>query len=130
MFTTILLYILISYVLMLLAYWLPRYRLFHVPVMASVILFDIGVPFYLYTHRHWWRRLVEQQDIFSFLVWMHFGLLIVMYVLEGMQVYSAARLVKGDPDAREKHRGQGKALLVARGLVILTGAILADPEDR
>jgi hypothetical protein len=118
----------ISYLLMLAAYFLPRYRFFHIPVMVSVILFDVGVPFYLYSHRNWWHRLIEQQDIFSSLVWMHFGLFAAMYALEGMQVHSARKLSKDNDDARSEHRGQGTALLMVRGLVILSGAILAEPE--
>ena len=118
---------LITYLLMLAAYFLPRFRYFHIPVMVSCLLFDIGMPVYLYTHRHWYHRLVEQGDIFSFLIWMHFGLLITMYVLYGTQINTALRMFKGDPDARADHHGQGKALLLARGLVIITGAILANP---
>jgi hypothetical protein len=117
----------LSYLLMLAAYFLPRHRFFHIPAMVSVILFDVGMPFYLYTHRNWWHRLIEQQDIVSFLVWMHFGLLITMYSLYVAQIYAAGKLLKGDPDARAVHRSQGQAILVARGLVIVTGAILYSP---
>jgi len=117
----------LSYLLMLAAYFLPRHRFFHIPGMVSVILFDVGMPFYLYTHRNWWHRLIEQQDIVSFGVWMHFGLLVTMYSLYAAQIYTAARLLKGDPDARSAHHSQGKAILAVRGLVIVTGAILYNP---
>lgn len=117
----------LSYLLMLAAFFLPRQRWFHIPAMSAVILFDLGMPIYLYTHRNWWHRLVEQGDMFSFLVWMHFGLLITMYVLDAAQIYTAARIFKGDAEARSMHHAQGKALLTVRGLVILTGAILAEP---
>ena len=116
-----------TYLLMLAAYYLPRHRYFHIPVMISCLLFDISMPIYLYTHRHWYHRLFEQGDIFSFLVWMHFGLFITLYVLYGVQISSALKIFKGDPEARATHHGQGKALLLARGLVIITGAILANP---
>ncbi len=118
----------LSYVLMLAAYYLPRWRLFHVPVMVSVAVFDLGMPFYLYTHRNWWHRLIEQQELLSFLVWMHVGLIITLYALYAAQGYTAHKIVKGAGDARKDHRGQGKALLAVRGLVIITGAILANPE--
>jgi hypothetical protein len=117
----------LSYLLMLGAYFLPRRRWFHIPAMSSIILFDLGMPFYLYSHRNWWHRLVEQGDMFSFLVWMHFGLLITMYVLYAAQIHTAAKIFKGDGGARAMHHAQGKALLTVRGLVILTGAILAEP---
>jgi hypothetical protein len=116
-----------SYLVMLAAYFLPRHRYFHMPVMASVIVFDVGMPFFLVSHRDWWHRLVVQEDIFSFLVWMHFGLLITLYALEAAQAWSAWRLLKGMNEARTAHHGQGKALLMVRALVIITGGILANP---
>lgn len=93
--------------------------------MAAVIVFDVCMPFYLYTHRDWWKQLIDQQDIFSFLVWMHFGLLVVMYALEGMQILSARKILRGDAAARRDHRMQGRALLAVRALAIVTGGLLA-----
>jgi len=117
-----------SYLLMLVAYFLPRKRFFHIPVMIAVMVFDVSLPIYLYLHRDWWHRLVEQQEIFSSLVWMHFILLIAMYLLDAAQVHTARRILKGDLTAREDHHTQGKALLIVRGLVVLSGAILANPD--
>ncbi len=119
---------LLSYGLMVAAYFLHRVRLFHVPVMLAIIVFDIAMPFYLYLHRNWWKRLIEEGDITSFLVWMHIGLLITMFVLDGAQILTARRIFKGDHSARPDHNLQGKALLAVRGLVVLTGAALANPE--
>jgi hypothetical protein len=116
-----------GYVFMLAAYFLARHRVFHIPTMLAVIVFDLGMPFYLYTHRDWWQRLIVDQDLFSFLVWMHFGLLIGVYGLEAAQLYTARRILRGDAEARRNHHAQGKALLVVRGLVILTGGFLASP---
>jgi hypothetical protein len=118
---------LLSYLLMLSAYFLHRWRWFHIPAMLAIIVFDVGMPFFVYLHGHWWHRLIEQQEILSYLVWMHFGLLITMYVLDGMQIITARKILKGDASARADHHGQGKALLLVRGLVIVTGAILANP---
>ncbi|MBI1175453.1 MAG: hypothetical protein GC139_09350 [Sideroxydans sp.] len=117
----------VSYLLMLAAYYLPRHRYFHIPVMISCILFDAGMPIYLYTHRHWWRRLIDHQEILSSLVWMHFCLLMVLYVLYAVQVLSARKMLRGDPEARLSHHGQGKAMLIVRALTILSGAMLATP---
>jgi hypothetical protein len=119
---------LLSYLLMVVAYFLHRQRWFHIPVMSAIIVFDIAMPFYLYLHRNWWKRLVEQGDITSFLVWMHLGLLITMFVLDGAQIITARKIFKGDQAARGDHRTQGRALLAVRGLVVLTGAILSNPE--
>jgi hypothetical protein len=118
----------LSYLVMLAAYFLHRQRWLHVTAMLSIIVFDVAMPFYLYLHRNWWKRLVEEGDIASFLVWMHLGLLIAMYVLDGAQIITARKIFKGEHAARGDHYTQGRALLVVRGLVILTGAILANPE--
>ncbi len=116
-----------SYLLMLSAYFLPKHRAFHIPVMGATIIFDFAMPFFLVTHRNWWHRLIEQNDIFSFLIWMHFGLLITMYALEAAQIASALQILKGVSSARLAHHSQGRALLVARALAIITGGVMAEP---
>ncbi len=118
----------LSYLLMLAAYFRPRQRYFHIPVMIATMVFDVALPIFLYLHRNWWHRLIEQQDIFSSLVWMHFILLITMYALDGAQINSARKVLKGDFTARDDHHSQGRALLIVRALVILSGAILANPD--
>jgi hypothetical protein len=80
-----------TYLVMLAAYFRPHHRLFHIPVMISVMIFDLGVPVYLYTHRDWWKRMIEEQEIFSPLVWMHGALFIGLYALDVAQVYSARK---------------------------------------
>lgn len=117
-----------SYGVMLAAYFLHRHRWLHVPVMAACLAFDVGMPVYLYTHRNWYHRLIDEGDLFSFLVWMHFGLLVGMYALYGLQLLTARRILAGDASARADHHAQGKMMLLARGLVIVTGAILANPN--
>ena len=94
--------------------------------MLAAILFDLAMPIFLVTHRNWWHRLIDQEDIFSFGVWMHFGLLITMYALEAAQVYSANKILQGDPSARAIHHSQGRALLMVRALVIATGGGMAE----
>ena len=115
-----------SYLLMLLAFHWSARRALHMPVMVSLILFDLAMPFYLYATRNWYKRLIEQGDIASFGVWMHLGLVLTLYALHVFQVISARGVLRGDAEARTDHHGQGKAILVVRGLVILTGAILAE----
>lgn len=119
---------LVSYLLMLAAFFLPRQRLFHIPVMLAVMVFDVALPIYLYLHRDWWHRLIEKQEILSSLVWMHLILLLAMYALDAVQILSARKMLKGDEAAREDHRSQAKALLLVRGLVIVSGGMLANPE--
>lgn len=122
---------LLTYVLMLMAFYWHRMRRFHVPVMVFIILFDLGMPFYLMATRDWKTRLIDHGDILSFGVWMHFGLLITLFVLYALQIYTGLQLLRQtDEDAqmaRRDHRAQGKGILLARALVIASGAILAEP---
>lgn len=116
---------LLSYGFMLVAYRWPHQRLFHIPTMCSIIIFDLSMPLFLVTHRNWWHRLIEVGDLFSFLVWMHFGLLITLYTLEFMQALTGFRLFKGDSSVRSRHHDQAKAVLIVRALVLTTGGFLA-----
>ena len=128
MLLTISLTALLSYLVMLAAYFMPQRRYFHIPVMVAIMALDVSLPVYLYLHRNWWHRLVEQQELFSSLVWMHFILLIGMYTLDAIQIHTARKILGGDATARIDHHSHGKALLIVRGLVILSGAILANPD--
>jgi type VI protein secretion system component VasK len=126
----------LTYLLMLLAFFWHRMRRFHVAVMASIIVFDVSMPFYLVATRDWKTRLIDDGDILSFGVWMHFGLIVTLFVLYVIQVQTALKMLRAprqemDAESREairkEHRAQGLGILLARGLVIATGAILADP---
>jgi hypothetical protein len=117
-----------TYALMVAAFFLPRQRSFHVPVMAATILFDLLMPFYLVLTNDWYKRLIEQEEIFSFMIWMHFILVLTLYALYGLQVMTVKKMVNGDMEARKEHRTQGVGILIARGLVILSAAMLIDPS--
>lgn len=128
----------LTFLLMLLAMYWHRRRRFHITVMASVMLFDLAMPFYLVATRDWKTRLFDDGDILSFGVWMHFGLIITLYVLYVIQVQTALKIlrsgkqavdVEGVEEMRREHRAQGLGILMARALVIITGAILADPAS-
>ena len=45
---------------MLLAFRYAKKRAYHVMTMIVVILFDIGMPVYLYLNKVWYRRLFEE----------------------------------------------------------------------
>lgn len=126
----------LTFLLMLAAMYWHRLRRFHVSVMVSVMLFDLAMPFYLVATRDWKTRLLDDGDILSFGVWMHFGLIVTLYVLYVIQVQTALKILRAgkkavDVDeqqvAHREHRAQGLGILLARALVIITGAILADP---
>ncbi len=117
---------LVTYVLMLAAFRYAKLRTFHVLIMTSVILFDLGMPIYLYLYKDWYRRLIVENELTSFLVWIHFMMLVMMYALYVMQVKTALCLLRSDNSVRIDHRAQGKALLLVRALVIFTGALLVE----
>lgn len=121
------LFIAATYLVMLIAYRLPHRPLIHRPVMAGIICLDMLFPFYLYANKDWARRLIEQQEIMSFMVWMHLMFVITLYVLYFVQIQSARRLLKGDQEARGEHKSQGLGILIVRGLVLASAIMLVEP---
>jgi len=124
------LFVAATYVLMLIAYRLPGKPLIHRPIMASIMLIDLCIPFYLYATKDWSRRLIDQHEIFSFILWMHLMLLITLYTLYFFQVRSARALLR-DPRsaARGEHKSQGLGIIIVRGLVLVSGAMLVENES-
>jgi len=124
---------LVSYLLMVAAFYWHRVRGFHIPVMVGCLLFDLGMPVYLVLNRDWQTRLIEHGDILSFGVWMHFGLIIALFVLYAVQVQTALQILRPKPGeeevSRSAHRAQAKGILLVRALVIATGAVLAEPPQ-
>lgn len=115
-----------TYLIMLAAYYYSHRRAFHIPVMIGIILFDIGMPFYLYLNKDWHRRLIEEGELTSYLLWTHFLLLLALYILYFMQVQSARGILRKESAPRAEHGAQGKAILWVRGFVIATGALLVE----
>lgn len=106
------------------AFYLSSWRLFHVPVMLAVMVTDVAFPFYLYLTHDWWKRLIDDGEIFSFLLWMHFILIITLYMFYVLQIAAGRRLLRGDMGVRGDHRRQGMGIIVLRTLVFVTGALL------
>lgn len=117
----------IAYALMVAAYFLSRQRVLHTGVMVVNMLFDIAMPFYLVMTRDWMKMLVDNGDIMSFGVWTHFGLIITLYFLYFVQVRTGIALWRGDGTVRKDHHAQARGILLVRGLVLLSGAWLAEP---
>ena len=122
-------FVLATYVLMLAAYYYSHYRWFHVPVMVTMIIVDILFPFYLYLTHDWYKRLIVHEQIFSFLIWMHFGLILTLYALYFLQIQTARKIFADNVEARGEHHSQAKAIVLVRGLVIATALLLVDPES-
>ncbi|MCI0507474.1 MAG: hypothetical protein L0Z73_15375, partial [Gammaproteobacteria bacterium] len=119
----------ITYLIMVAAVYWRRIRPLHVSIMVAVMIFDLLMPFYLYANRDWKTRLIDHGDILSFLVWTHFGLLIALFVLYGIQIMAGRKLLAGDNSARGEHKNVAKGILLTRALVILSGALLYHPEE-
>lgn len=122
----------LTFLLMLVAIYWHRARRFHVAIMSAVIAFDIGMPFYLAMTRDWNKRLLVDGDILSFGLWMHFGLIITLFVLYAIQIQAGLKLLRtaSHPDQiRREHRMQAKGILLTRALVIVSGAMLYEPVN-
>ena len=124
----------LTFVLMLLAFRWYRARRFHITVMVGVMLFDLAMPFYLVSTRDWYTRLIVHEDILSFGMWTHFGLLVTLFVLYAIQIQVGIALYKqlrhgGEEivETRKTHRAQALGILLVRALVIVSGAMLAEP---
>lgn len=114
-----------TYALMLVAWRFPRPRFLHVTVMAICMIYDVCVPFYLFFARHWIHLLFDKGEILDFLVWMHVGLDIMLFVVYFMQIRVGLQVWRGEPGSRGVHRQQATVILVVRALVVLSGALLA-----
>lgn len=119
----------ITYIIMVVAFFYHKKRKFHVSVMVGIMIFDLLMPFYLYSTRDWKTRLIDEGDILSFGVWTHFGLIIALFVLYALQIFlGRAILATGNKASRAEHKSVAKGILVARALVIITGAMLVQTE--
>ncbi|MDH5377201.1 MAG: hypothetical protein OEX00_02625 [Gammaproteobacteria bacterium] len=115
--------------LMLAAFKLYHIRWFHKGSMGLVMLFDFAMPFYLYMNRDWKDRLLDNGEILTFLVWMHFGLVLTLFVLYFLQIKIGIQLSKGNNTERQMHQLQGKGIILTRLIVILTGWMLYEPPN-
>lgn len=111
---------------MLAAYKLSHIRKFHITTMVTCVIFDLCMPFYLYLNRDWYERLIEGGEILNFLIWMHIGLVITLYVLYFIQVQEGRKILAGTAD-RSSHAAQAKGIILTRAFMIMTGALLYEP---
>jgi hypothetical protein len=68
--------------------------------------------------------LFDKGEILDFLVWMHVGLDIMLFVVYWLQISAGLKVWRGVPGMRETHRQQGNVIIVVRLLVLLSGALL------
>lgn len=123
-------FVLLTYLVMLVAFKCAKTRIVHISMMASVIIIDLCFPIWLVMNRDWYKRLIEQEEILSFMIWMHFMLVLTLYALYAMQIMSARQMLKGDFSHKVDHRTQGIGVLIVRGLVIASAFMLIDPNQQ
>ncbi|MDQ6955231.1 MAG: hypothetical protein Q9M20_07290 [Mariprofundaceae bacterium] len=132
MATSVLL-VLISFVLLAAAWHWRRFQRFHIAAMSFLVAFDVFFPVYLYLTHDWWKRLIVDGDIFSFLLWCHLILVMVLYALYALQIMAGRGMLRETSDSeyqymQEEHRKQFLGIIVARLLVLATGALLIVPK--
>ncbi len=120
--------VLCSFVVMFIAYYVRKQRLWHIRLMGSVMLFDLIFPVYLYAAHDWKYRLIDQEELFSFLIWAHLFLILTLYSLYVFQVQEGKQVIAKREGARQNHRVQSRGIFVIRALVFITGALLIAPE--
>lgn len=121
------LFIATTYVVMIIAFVIHRQRSLHITLMSAVITIDFLFPVYLLLTKEWGRRLIEQEEILSFMVWMHLLLVMTLYVLYIVQIRAARGILRGETTARLEHKSQGLGILIVKALVLVSGAMLVDP---
>jgi len=132
MATSVLL-VLMSFALLAAAWHWRKQRRFHIAAMSFVMVFDFFFPVYLYLTHDWWKRLIVDGDIFSFLLWSHLILVMVLYALYVLQVMAGRTMLRNPPNSedhqrmREEHRKQFIGIVVMRLLVLASGALLIVP---
>jgi len=113
-------------------YW-RKQRQFHISAMVSLILFDLAFPVYLYLTHDWKGRLIDQGEIFSFLIWSHVMLVMVLYALYVLQVMAGRSMLANPVGSthqhhRSEHQKQFIGVVVVRLLVFFSGWLLLVPE--
>jgi len=125
--------VLISFVVLAAAWFWRKQRRFHISAMIAVMIFDLFFPVYLYLTHDWGKRLIDDGEIFSFLIWSHLMLVMVLYALYVLQVLAGRSMLKHRVGAkhhrhRDEHQKQFLGIVVVRLLVFASGWLLLVPD--
>ncbi|TLS66447.1 hypothetical protein FEF65_09745 [Mariprofundus erugo] len=120
--------VLISFAVMATALVLRRNRSLHIPLMGSVMIFDLLFPIWLYLTHDWIKRLIDHGELLSFLIWAHLFLVLTLYALYVLQMQAGRQLLAGDSEARPGHAVQSRGIVIVRLFVFMTGALLIAPD--
>ena len=92
------------------------------------MVFDVLFPVWLYLTHNWKVRLIDQGELFSFLIWTHLFLILTLYSLYVLQIQAGKQLLAKKKQARQNHRVQSRGIVAVRIFVFLTGALLIAPK--
>ena len=120
--------VLISFAVMALAMNFRKKHHVHVSLMAAIMIFDVLFPIWLYMTHDWKHRLIDQGELFSFLIWTHLFLILTLYCLYVLQIQEGKQLLAKKKNARQNHRVQSRGIIVVRVFVFLSGALLIAPD--
>jgi len=120
--------VLISFAVMALAITFRKKKQVHISLMAAIMMFDVLFPIWLYMTHDWKHRLIDQGELFSFLIWTHLFLILTLYSLYVLQIQEGKRLLAKKNNARQNHRVQSRGIIVVRVFVFLSGALLIAPN--
>ncbi len=120
--------VLASFGVMGLAFFRRKQKAVHISLMLSVMLFDLVFPVWLYLTHDWKQRLIDQGELFSFLIWTHLFLILTLYSLYVLQIQAGKQLLAKQERARQNHRVQSRGIIAVRIFVFLTGALLIAPD--
>jgi len=129
---TSILLVLISFVVMAAAWYWRKQKRFHISAMISLMVFDVMFPVYLYLTHDWKKRLIDEGEIFSSLLWSHLMLVMILYALYVLQVSAGRAMLAHRVGAkhqhhRDEHQKQFIGIVVARLLVFASGWLLLVP---
>ena len=64
------------------------------------------------------------------MIWMHLILVITLYILYFFQLQTVRALLRDNQSAaRAEHKSQGLGIIIIRGLVLISGALLVESES-
>jgi len=126
--------VLISFAVLAAAWYWRKQRRFHIAAMITVMVFDLLFTVYLYLTHDWGKRLIDDGEIFSFLIWSHLMLIMVLYALYVLQVLAGRSMLAhpvGDKHKyhRDEHQKQFLGIVIVRLLVFASGWLLMVPDS-
>jgi len=119
--------VLISFVVLAVAWLVKKHHLLHISLMGTVMLFDLLFPVWLYMTHDWVKRLIDDGELLSFAIWAHLFLILTLYALYVLQIQAGRQMLARRGEARPNHRVQSRGIVIVRLFVFLSGVLLIEP---